>query len=393
MNADHESRIVRLRKRMVGVFVLVLSIDLFGRYLSSLGVPKLVTELLGLGALAILAASALYLIFSLQKLLLLKRLMGLAAFLLLFSQVLNILDSIPAFDAWPPLGGSGPLHEQLKNYTLLLGLIVMLATLYLSLLEMVAIQDRLMRERAELSQEIAIRKSTEAALNESNEQVRRLSAHLASAREEERANIAREIHDELGQALTSLRIDLAGLEQRVGKLSPEDTAAPISQQIRSMTALIAETMQSVRKIITELRPGILDDLGLSAAIEWQASEFEKRVGLPCTVIIESDSVPIGRDKTIALFRILQEALTNVARHAEARSVTVKLTADGPSVTLEVADDGKGIADPRAAERSSFGLLGIRERLLQFHGECVIHSAVGQGSRIVVTLPSDAATNV
>lgn len=389
MTSNYQPKFSWLRGCVVCTVGVALGIELVARSLSAQEGSVVLPRFLSLIALAILGSSALYLIFRLQELAWLKWLIVVAVSSMMVSQVFRTVDDIARFDSWLLIGKDAQWHKAIESTGMLVGTVLMLATFYLALVETVFIQRRLLRERGELSREIDVRNRTEAALQESYEQIRRLSAHLTSAREEERASIAREIHDELGQALTSLRIDLVGLEQQVIEMSPPDERPGVADQLRSMTTLVGETMASVRKIITELRPGILDDLGLTAAIEWQAKEFEKRAGFPCTVVLAAAEVPLGREKTIALFRILQEALTNVVRHAQATAASIKLSADGDCVTLEVSDNGKGISDVHAAAQGSFGILGIRERAAQFRGACSIRSALGQGTRLAVTLPLDA----
>lgn len=388
MTSNRQPKYSWMRGCVICTVGVALGIELVARYLSAQGSPVLLSKSLSLVALAMLGSSALYLIFRLQELACLKWLIVVAFSSMMVSQIFRTVDDIGYFDSWMLIGKDAQWHNAIESTGMLVGTVLMLATFYLALVETVFIQRRLLRERGELSREIDVRNRTEAALQESYEQIRRLSAHLTSAREEERASIAREIHDELGQALTSLRIDLVGLEQQVTEMSPPNERPGVADQLRTMTALVAETMASVRKIITELRPGILDDLGLTAAIEWQAKEFEKRVGFPCTVALAETEVPLGREKTIALFRILQEALTNVVRHAQATAASIKLSTNGGCVTLEIADNGKGIADIHAAAQGSFGILGIQERAAQFRGACSIRSALGQGTRLAVTLPLD-----
>jgi PAS domain S-box-containing protein len=225
---------------------------------------------------------------------------------------------------------------------------------------------------------------------ELEDQLRALTAHLESVREDERTGIAREIHDELGQALTALKMDLAWIARRMqgGGEVPRDA---VLEKVRGMSAMTDDVIEQVRRISAELRPGVLDDLGLVAAIEWQASEFEKRTGLVCAV---RASVPEAfhpsRELSTALFRIFQEALTNVARHAEASRVDVFLEARDGAVTLDVRDDGKGIAPDATRSRRSLGLLGIRERARRLGGTAAITRAE-PGTRVSVAAPLGSAT--
>jgi signal transduction histidine kinase len=208
-----------------------------------------------------------------------------------------------------------------------------------------------------------------------------LSAHLQYVREQEQARIAREIHDELGQALTGLKFELSRLAQRLRGL-PGD----MSEKASGLGAVVDQTIHKMRRISTELRPAILDDLGLVAALEWHAEEFEKHTGIRCTITAPRQRLEPGPDLAIALFRICQEALTNVARHARANAVRIVLARTRDHLGLEVRDNGVGI--PRAAltDVRSLGLLGMRERARAFGGEVVIHGLPGQGTVVRVKIP-------
>jgi signal transduction histidine kinase len=213
------------------------------------------------------------------------------------------------------------------------------------------------------------------------EQLRDLTQYLQAAREEERAYIAREIHDEFGQALTALKMDLAWLSRRLPSGKPD-----LAQKIQAMSGLLDTTIQTVRHVAAELRPGLLDDLGLSAALEWQAQEFAKRTGIACDLRLGEESAPLGRDLDTAIFRIFQEALTNVARHAEATRVSVEVE-DGPDEwVLVVQDDGKGIADSQVADPASLGLAGMRERARAWGGDVTFQGIPGRGTTVTVRVP-------
>ncbi len=218
-------------------------------------------------------------------------------------------------------------------------------------------------------------------LNTANEQLRALSARLLSIREEERTRISREIHDELGQALTGLKMDLSWLLRK----SPENSL-PFAEQIKPMTELINKTIQTVRRISTELRPGVLDDLGIVAAIEWLVEDFKNRTRIECTSFADLNGAVIGPELSTALFRILQEALTNVIRHAEATHVTIGIRNDAGVIVLEVEDNGKGISEGNIRNARSLGILGIRERALLFGGEVHIEGAAGKGTTLVIRVP-------
>jgi signal transduction histidine kinase len=223
-------------------------------------------------------------------------------------------------------------------------------------------------------------KEREREISESRQLLRELSAHRESAREEERKRIAREIHDELGQVLTALKMDLAYLNMNLGEVHPKSQAT-----VKSMEGLIDRAVESVRSIATALRPGVLD-LGLAAAIEWQAQEFQARTGIPCEVRLEHQDIALDDGRSTAVFRILQESLTNVARHAEASRVRIILEKTDGLLKLEVADDGKGVVVDQVNKAKSFGLLGIKERTAILGGTLDIRSAPGEGTALSVSVP-------
>ena len=230
-------------------------------------------------------------------------------------------------------------------------------------------------------EDITALKESETELLASREQMRVLAAHLESVREEERTRIAREIHDELGQLLTGLKLDLAWLATRLPM-----TQEYMREKIRTMSGLVDDTIKSVRRIATELRPGILDDLGLTAAIEWQTQEFQTRTGIRCEFVAERGNGIEDADKRTALFRILQETLTNVARHAHATEVVVSLQQDEDHYELCVKDNGRGITDAEMVARKSLGLLGIQERARLLGGDVRIIGRPGTGTTITVRIP-------
>jgi len=237
--------------------------------------------------------------------------------------------------------------------------------------------ERAMREREQV----------ERALKESEEQLRNLSAHLEAAREGERKRIARDIHDDLGQALTTLKLDLSLLRDDLRETSPN-----VVQKLDGMSHLIDATIRSVKRLITELRPRLLDDLGLSAAVEWQAEEFQRHTGIPIHLSIYPEEIIMDPDRSTALFRIFQETLANVARHAEASTVWANMTEIAGVVELEVRDDGRGISGEKINDPKSFGLIGIRERAHSWGGEVDISGSPANGTRIRVrfTLPEEGS---
>ncbi len=218
------------------------------------------------------------------------------------------------------------------------------------------------------------------------EQLRRLSAHLQSAREEERIRIAREIHDELGQVLTAIKIDLSLLGDKVADKGYKLQRETLVGEINSTIQLIDETIQKMRQIIRELRPEILDHLGLGAAIEWQVQEFQTRTGIECRFSSSVDDSHLDLDRSTAVFRILQEALTNVARHAQATRVEIILKEEQGSLVLEVRDNGRGITESERSDTKSFGILGMQERALAFGGQTKVGAAPGEGTTVTAWIP-------
>jgi signal transduction histidine kinase len=220
------------------------------------------------------------------------------------------------------------------------------------------------------------------ALRSSREELRALSTHLEQVRESERTRIAREIHDELGQALTALKIDLA-------RMSRENGSAGAGVDPAAVPAAIDEMIGTVRRISSELRPQILDDLGLLAAIEWHAQEFEHRTGIKCHVRRKGTlrEGQVDGHRSTALFRIFQEIMTNVARHAEATRVNVSVEIGNASIRLSVRDNGLGIGDGVRAHSRHLGILGMKERAAVFGGRVAIAGPPGLGTTVRVRIPT------
>ncbi len=213
------------------------------------------------------------------------------------------------------------------------------------------------------------------------EQLRDLTNYLQKAREEERAHISREIHDEFGQALTALKMDLSWLIRRL----PADEPS-LAGKANTMSDLIDDTMRKVRHVATELRPGLLDDLGLAAAIEWQTQEFAERTEIDCELYVSQAEITLDRDLATAIFRILQETLTNVARHAEATEVRVELQVGPDELALVIRDNGRGITESHASDPASLGLIGMRERARSWGGDVTFEGVPGQGTTVTVRMP-------
>jgi PAS domain S-box-containing protein len=229
--------------------------------------------------------------------------------------------------------------------------------------------------------DISGRKQAEEKLKQSFEDIRRLASHLEKVREEERINIAREIHDELGQQLTVLKMDISWLSK---KLTDNDPG--IRQKIQELLKVIDHTVNTVRRISTELRPSILDDLGLVAALEWQSQEFKNHSGIKTKFVSKVDEVKIPVSVATTLFRIFQESLTNVARHAGATSVEAVLSMEKEKIRMTITDDGKGFYTDRIENKKTLGILGMRERATLMGGEYKIISTPGKGTQIQVTVP-------
>jgi len=232
-----------------------------------------------------------------------------------------------------------------------------------------------------LVRDITERKQAEEQLKASRQQLRSLSDHLQSVREEERTNLARDIHDELGQLLTALKIDLSWL----AKEFPAEQK-PLLEKTMSMSKLVDMTIQKVKSISTELRPGLLDDFGLVAAIEWQAGEFQKLTGINIEISTKPEDIVLDRDRSTVLFRIFQELLTNVTRHADATKVNASLVEEADKIVLTLKDNGRGITKEQISDPRSFGLLGMRERVRFWQGEFKISGIPGKGTTAVVSIP-------
>ncbi len=231
-----------------------------------------------------------------------------------------------------------------------------------------------------VSERTAALSQANARLQQSHSALQRLSAHLQQVREDERAHIAREIHDELGASLTALQFDLNWLRPRLAHDAALDGKAD------AMMAVTQQALGAVRRILTDLRPGVLDHLGLWAAVEWQLQEMQARSGVRCTLAMH-DAGPerrLGRSAEVAVYRIVQEVLTNIARHADASEVQVDVTGSASGIALGIRDNGRGMQVP--AQPTSFGLLGMFERARALGGELQIDSTPGQGTTVWLRVP-------
>ncbi|OQX94942.1 hypothetical protein B6I21_07980, partial [candidate division KSB1 bacterium 4572_119] len=229
--------------------------------------------------------------------------------------------------------------------------------------------------------DITKRKQAEENIKKSENTLRNLAIQLQKIREEERTIIAREIHDELGQSLTALKMDIVWLKRKIpGELTKQQ------EKLTTMSELVDATIGTVKKISTDLRPGLLDDLGLIPAIEWQLAEFKKRTNIDFNLNIDPEEIYIDQERSTALFRIFQETLTNIVRHADASLVSVTFKFINNTVNLKVQDNGIGITKKQINDPNSLGLLGIRERLLPLAGKFNIKGEKDKGTTITVSLP-------
>ncbi len=241
--------------------------------------------------------------------------------------------------------------------------------------------DKVIRFSTERQSIITSLNQSNAELVATKEELRKLASHLQSIREEERTTISREIHDELGQQLTGLKMDVAWMKKRIDSNEKE-----ILDKFRDINQMIDDTVKAVRRIAYELRPGILDDLGLNAALEWHSVEFEKRTGIACSFHSGIDDTVLNKDIVTSIFRIYQESLTNVIRHSKATSVKSTLEADPESFILNIQDNGKGFDQKDAGNKHTLGLLGMRERSSMMSGTLKIESIPNMGTSIVLKVP-------
>ena len=246
----------------------------------------------------------------------------------------------------------------------------------------IAVFIDLYRYNAGLAREIAERKAIEDDLRKAEEQVRAFTAHIESAREDERASLAREVHDELGQALTGLKMDMAWLHKRLPKKEQDETA----DRMKSMFRVVDATIQSVRRISSALRPQVLDDVGLIATLRWQAGEFQLRTGIRCNVDLPADELALDQARSTAAFRILQEVLANVARHSGATRVDITLRVDSDHFILKIADNGRGVSEAELRNPKSLGVLGIRERAFLLGGRVDFEGIAGSGTTVTLSIP-------
>ena len=240
---------------------------------------------------------------------------------------------------------------------------------------------QLVEANKSLKEEIAKRTIIGDELKESRERLRNLTKHLQKIREQERASLSRELHDELGQSLTGMKMDIRWIERRL----PEESTS-ILERLHSTITLIDEAIRSVQRISMALRPPALDDFGLSEAIKLVLTNFEKKANFTCTFISTPQQIVVNREISTEVFRICQEALTNIARHADAKHVTVLLQNTGDKLIMEVKDDGRGITKKEIMDRTSLGLTGMRERAYSVEGNLTIMGMIGKGTILTLSVP-------
>lgn len=234
--------------------------------------------------------------------------------------------------------------------------------------------------------DITERKSLEGKLERTNEELRALAGHLQSVREDERIRIAREIHDELGQVLTAVKMDLTMLSRRLGKKNETTGLQKIQQEVSEDINLVDRTIKSIRKIASELRPEVLDAAGLIPALEGHISEFQSRSGIRCSFEPEMEELNLDIATSTGLYRIVQESLTNVARHSGASEIRVQLRQIDGEILLTVSDNGRGFSEDEISSKKSLGIVGMRERAILLGGEFTISSTAGKGTTLIIRIP-------
>ena len=245
-----------------------------------------------------------------------------------------------------------------------------------------------------VTRDITQRKKAEEEILNTTKELRQLTAHLQTIREEERKRIAREIHDELGQQLTAIKMDLVWMDKKIPEdINVADEKIPVKSKLKNLIALVDGSNESVRKILNELRHGILDDNGLLEALEWQGNQFTEVAGIPVKFITREVSLVLPEGIANCLFRLYQESLTNIARHAQASKVITSIKIKKENIILIVEDDGKGFDVNTLQNKKSFGILGMKERVFSLHGNFDLVSEKGKGTKIEISLPLNESINL
>ncbi len=245
----------------------------------------------------------------------------------------------------------------------------------------VSVFINLFRYNCALAREIAGRRVIEEGLRRAEERLHAFAAQIETVREDERTSVSRAIHDDLGQVLTGLKMDLSWLEKRL-----PDKQQDAARRMKSMLRTVDTTIRSVRRISSALRPQVLDEVGLIGTLEWQAKEFRMRTGIRCILDVPPEEPALDRAASTAAFRILQEALANVARHAGATRVDIGLRVESGHLNLKIADNGRGMSAAQLHDPKSLGLLGMRERAFLLGGKVDIESESGKGTTITLSIP-------
>jgi two-component system sensor histidine kinase UhpB len=225
------------------------------------------------------------------------------------------------------------------------------------------------------------RKQAEEKINQTNEQLRQLTTHLQKIREEERKRIGREIHDDLGQQLTAIKMDVAWVDKKI----PAETTL-IKSKLKNIITLLDGSNQSIRRILTELRPGILDDYGLLEALDWHGRQFTANTGIQVTINTNESEIKLSEPIATCLFRVYQEALTNISKHAHADKAIVSINLNDETIFMHINDNGRGFDDHSQKKRTSFGILGMKERVHSVKGDFELSSKPGMGTKISITIP-------
>jgi signal transduction histidine kinase len=248
--------------------------------------------------------------------------------------------------------------------------------------QLAKLNSELQEQRRQDLEHINERKLAEEALRQSREELRQLAMYQERIKEDERKRIAREIHDELGQNLLALRIDVSLLHTRTGTTHPI-----LHRKVHAVLDHIDSTMKAMRLIINNLRPTVLD-LGLNAAMEWQVKEFQRRTGIICELMMPEEELILDDERATALFRILQESLNNILRHAKATCARIELDNDNEKLSMKVADNGVGMFPGCRRKANSFGLVGIKERVSSLGGELLIENGTDKGTTVTVSIPME-----
>jgi PAS domain S-box-containing protein len=231
------------------------------------------------------------------------------------------------------------------------------------------------------TQDVTEQRQAEETLQNSHEEIRKLNEHLQKVREDERRSIAREIHDELGQQLTAIKMDVAWIDKKI----PE-SESDLKQKLKNMIVLLDGSNQSIRRILSELRPRILDDHGLVEAIKWLGGQYTKTTGVPVRFSFPEKDIKVPEQVATTVFRLCQEAVTNIAKYAQAKDVFIYISITGENITVGIEDDGIGFDPATIQNKKSFGILGMKERVLAKGGNFALISLPGRGTKITANLP-------